>query len=87
MRRGRRTALVLAGALAPLLAGGCAGNQTASPITVLEPLPVMGVVTLGAGDALGRSIFIHDVILAAGERAGRRESIADVPVVVEDEAR
>ncbi|HBS29224.1 MAG TPA: hypothetical protein DEB06_07180 [Phycisphaerales bacterium] len=74
-----------------LLAGACAGCSSAphpepeSVITVLEPLAPLGpVLTLGAGDALGRSVFVQDVILAALARAAE-PVIVDAPVELEDD--
>jgi len=70
---------------------GCAGGRSApTNITVLEPLPLAGpVLTLGAGDALGRAVFINDIILAAGLARDAEPVIVDAPVwfEFEDEAR
>ena len=37
-----------------------------------QPRPVFSVVSLGAGDALGRAIYVHDVMLAAALRLDQK---------------
>lgn len=60
-------ALVAAGLAAVL--GGC-GTEQAAPanLGVMRPAAALGsgpVVTLGAGDALGRAIYLNDLVLAS----------------------
>lgn len=50
-----------------------------------QPPSQFTVATLGAGDALGRAIYVHDVMLAAALRfeqrpVDRRPAMATVPV-------
>lgn len=89
--RGKTPRRVAALALASLgLLAACSAQPAPTHITVLEPLPLQGpVLTLGAGDALGRAVFISDIILAAGMHRDETPVIVDVPVPFEfeDEAR
>lgn len=91
MRRARTAAIIVALGAAGAFCSGCSfGRPAPTHITVLEPLPVSGaVVTLGAGDALGRAVFIQDIILAAAESRDRAPVVVDAPVFfdLEDEPR
>lgn len=46
-----------------LIAGGCSAQRPAASMAVLRP--DRPVLSLGAGDALGRAVYVNDLVLAA----------------------
>lgn len=61
-------------------AGGCSLQPAPSPtIAQFEPMPARMVVSLGAGDTLGRAIYVNDLILAAGEAKRSQNPVVTVP--------
>jgi hypothetical protein len=48
--------------------GGCATHQAAQPVAAMGDLgPQPAVLSLGAGDSLGRAVYVNDLIIAAAE--------------------
>ena len=64
----RTTMILVAAGLAGVL-GGCSTQQAApANLGVMRPAAAVSrgpVVTLGAGDALGRAIYMNDLVLAS----------------------
>ncbi len=82
-------------AAAAVLAGGCSGYQprrmtfagfyparpalAGNPLAAGDGQPRFAIATLGAGDALGRSIYVNDIVLAAAIEIQQRREGVDRP--------
>lgn len=66
-------------------AGGCSLQPAPSPtIAQFEPMPQRTVASLGAGDTLGRAIYVNDLILAAAQVHRSENPVVRVPVEATD---
>lgn len=62
-------------------AGGCSMQPAPSPtIAQFEPMPMRAIASLGAGDALGRAIYVNDLVLAAAQARASQNPVATVPI-------
>lgn len=50
--------------------GGCNASRGNARVSLGVMRPDAAVLTLGAGDALGRSVYVNDLIIAAREMQG-----------------
>ncbi len=62
--------------LAAIFATGCQHARPAASMAVYADTPVL---TLGAGDSLGRTVYVNDLIIAARE-ANQDVMLTEVPV-------
>lgn len=65
-----RKCMIVAVAGGCLALGGCGADRGATRASMGVMRPDAAVLTLGAGDALGRSVYVNDLIIAAREVQG-----------------
>lgn len=80
MRRNRSVTLLALSASAFAIAS-CASNPDQHIVYYGPVVSSTALVSLGAGDSLGREIYVNDIVLAATQRAAERDTaLADSPV-------
>lgn len=78
--------LVLPLIAATLCSGGCASQCAPVSMGDLGPEQHPPIITLGAGDTLGRDIYVNDLIIAAGRTpiTGEKLTDADVNTLIDE---
>src|SRR4051812_42685551 len=65
LRMNRRTVLLCTAAFLALTLGGCASHRNHASMGMVGP--DAKVLSLAAGDSLGRAVYVNDMILAAAK--------------------